>query len=106
METRKLLGGRLRELRKAKKLTLETLAEKSGVGEKYLGGIERGTENPTITTLEKVADALSVKLQQLVTFEHQLQGERNLRRRIMQILNKCDETELRDILKIVGAMKE
>ena len=106
MDTKALLGRRLRELRKARKFTLEKLAEKSGVGAKYLGGIERGTENPTISTLEKVADALSVGIHQIILFEHQIQGERALRRRIVQILAKCDERELQQILRIVSAMKD
>ena len=106
MDTKELLGRRLRTLRKTRGLTLERLAEKASVDEKYLGNIERGKENPTIATLEKLAGALSVKINQILTFEHETKGERSLRRRIMQILEKCDEEELQLILKLVNSIKE
>lgn len=106
MDTKELLGRRLRELRKKRDLTIERLAEIAAVGEKYLGDIERGKENPTIGTLEKLASALSVKLRQILDFEHELQGERALRRRIHQALEKCDEKELQLILRLVNAIKE
>lgn len=57
MNTRELLGRRLRDLRKKRGLTIERLAEIADVGEKYLGDIERGKENPTIGTLEKLVNA-------------------------------------------------
>ena len=106
METKELLGRRLRELRQKKELTLERLSEIASVDVKYLGSIERGKENPTIATLEKVANALSVKLHQILSFEHELTGERTLRRKIIQILEKCDENELQHILRIVSAIKD
>ena len=106
MGTKELLGRRVRELRKARGLTLERLAEKANVDVKYLGNIERGKENPTVATLEKLAGALSVKVHQILTFEHELQGERLLRRRISQVLEKCDQKELQTILKVVNAIKD
>ena len=106
MDSKGLLGRRIRDLRKRKRLTQEKLAELANVDVKYLGGIERGTENPSIGILERLARALSVKVHQLVTFEHELSGERNLRRRIVQVLDKCDETDLRLILKLIMAINE
>jgi transcriptional regulator with XRE-family HTH domain len=106
MDTRELLGKRVRELRKMRKLTQERLAELAGVDISYLGNIERGTENPTVATLEKLADALSIKPHQILNFEHVLQGEKALRRRLNQILDKCDENELQMILKMISAIKD
>ncbi len=106
METKDLLGRRLRELRKKKGLTLERLGETAGLDVKYLGGIERGRENPTVATLEKLAGALSVKVHQILSFEHEIHGERQLRRRITQILEKCDEKELQTIIRLVTAIKD
>lgn len=106
MDTKELLGKRVRELRKKRGLTQEQLAERANVDVKYLGNIERGRENPTIGTLEKLVNALSVKLHQILNFEHEVQGERLLRRRIVQILEKCDEKELRAILRLISAIKD
>jgi transcriptional regulator with XRE-family HTH domain len=106
MKIKELLGKRVRELRKKRGLTQEQLAEKANVDVKYLGNIERGKENPTIGILEKLAEALSVKLHQILDFEHELQGERLLRRHIAQILDRCDERELQRILRLVIAIKD
>ena len=106
MDTKDLLGKRVRELRKKRKFTQEKLAELAGIDISYLGNIERGTENPTVATLEKLAAALSMKSYQILNFEHELQGEKSLRRRLAQILDKCDETELQLILKMVTAIKD
>jgi transcriptional regulator with XRE-family HTH domain len=106
MDIRELLGRRIREIRKQRKLTQEELAERAGTDVKYLGGIERGTENPTIAMLEKLAHALSVKSYQIINTEHEIQGEKALRRRINQILEKCDQTELRIIFRLVLAVRD
>lgn len=77
MDSKGLLGRRIRDLRKRKRLTQEKLAEMATVDVKYLGGIERGTENPSIGILDRLARALSVKVHQMLTFEHELLGEKN-----------------------------
>ncbi len=106
METKELLGRRIKELRRKRGLTQERLAERANLDVKYVGNIERGKENPTVATLERLAGALSVKMDQLLSFGHQIQGERQLRRRIIQILNKCDEKELQLILRMIGGIKD
>lgn len=49
---------------------------------------------------------LSVKLHQILNFEHETKGERLLRRCITQILEKCDEKELQTILRLLNAIKD
>lgn len=106
MDTKELLGKRVRELRTKRGLTQERLAEMADIDVKYLGSIERGTENPTIGTLQKLAEPLSVKIHQLLTVEHNVRGEKLLRKRIIQRLEECDEKELQVIVKLIGAIKE
>ena len=106
MDMKELLGRRVRDLRKKRGLTQERLAEVAGMDVKYLGGIERGKENPTVGTLEKLAGALSVKVRQILDFEHEVRGKRLLRRRITQILGKCNEKELQVIFRLVSAIKD
>lgn len=56
------LGSILKERRKLLDITQETLADMSGVGLRTLKQLESGKGNPTIITLEKVADVLGMQL--------------------------------------------
>lgn len=56
------LGSLLKERRKLLNITQETLADMSGVGLRTLKQLESGKGNPTIITLEKVADVLGMQL--------------------------------------------
>jgi transcriptional regulator with XRE-family HTH domain len=60
-----LLGPRLHQLRKRKKLTLDELAVMSGVSRSMLSQIERGQTNPTFATLWNLTRALGVDLSEL-----------------------------------------
>jgi len=63
------VGARLRQLRLARKLTQEQLAERAGLSGKFLGELERGRGNPTLTTLAALSDALGVRLVDLLGVE-------------------------------------
>lgn len=60
------VGRRIRARRQAKGWTQEQLAAAAGVHPTYLGGIERGTRNPSLRNLLRVAAALGVELARLV----------------------------------------
>src|SRR5215216_5501483 len=60
------LGGRVREFRRERGLTLEALAERSGVSRAMISKVERGEKNPTLIVAAKVAEGLGVSLSQLV----------------------------------------
>ena len=49
-------------MRVGQDISQERLAYDSGVDRSYLGGLERGEENPTVEVLERLAAALKVKL--------------------------------------------
>lgn len=59
------LGMRIRYLRKKKGMSQEDLALESGVNKNYLSDVERGSRNPTIVVIEKIATALEVSLSTL-----------------------------------------
>jgi len=44
----------------------ERLSLETGVHRNYIGGIERGERNPTLTTLARLAEALDVRLSELL----------------------------------------
>lgn len=60
------LGQRIRILRKRQGLTQEEMADKCGLHWTYIGGLERGERNPTLTTMQKVAAGLGVGVVELI----------------------------------------
>lgn len=59
-DLRLLFGRRLREERRARNLTLEDVAEKSGLNWSYIAQIERGERNIGIDNIDTLAKALNV----------------------------------------------
>ncbi len=58
MDVRGRLGANVKRLRQAKGLSQEELAFEADMHRTYVSGIERGRRNPTITVLERLANAL------------------------------------------------
>ena len=56
------VGGRLRELREARNISMRALATKSGLSANALSMIERGKTSPSVSTLYKLAEALGVSI--------------------------------------------
>jgi transcriptional regulator with XRE-family HTH domain len=55
-----IVGRNVKRLRQAKKLTQEALAHAAEIDTRYVGGIERGQENPSVAVLGRLAEALDV----------------------------------------------
>jgi transcriptional regulator with XRE-family HTH domain len=58
-------GQRVRQERLKRNLSQEQLAEEAGVHRTYIGMIERAEKNITLTNVEKIAKALSIKIKDL-----------------------------------------
>lgn len=66
---KKKFGQRVRKIRQKQNLSQEELAEKIDIAVNNMGKIERGESFVTASTLEKLANALDVKIQEFFTFE-------------------------------------
>lgn len=53
-------GARVREVRQARGLSQEALADRSGQHRTYIGHIERGETSPTLASIVQLAKALEV----------------------------------------------
>lgn len=62
MRGRDLVGLNLRRLRVERDVSQERLAFDSGVDRSYLGGMERGEENPTVDILDRLAVTLTIPI--------------------------------------------
>ena len=65
----KALGNRIRELRKERGISQEALSNEAEVPLSQIGRIERGENNPTISTLYVICEALRVELKELLDFK-------------------------------------
>jgi ribosome-binding protein aMBF1 (putative translation factor) len=61
-------GEAVRKARTAIGLTQEELADRSGLDRSYIGGVERGERNPTLTVIEKIAKGLGLTLAELFSY--------------------------------------
>lgn len=62
-------GKKVRKLREQMNISQEEFANKAGVHRTYIGGIERGERNVTITTVYKIAAALNIPPSSLFTID-------------------------------------
>ena len=60
MRLAQIFGQNVRRVRREKGMTLEALADEVGLAYTYVGQIERGQRNPTLSVVERVAEALAV----------------------------------------------
>jgi len=65
MDARQLVAWNLRRIRVAKGISQDDLALSAGIERSYAGHLERGSKNPTVATLEKLAAALSCEIGEL-----------------------------------------
>jgi transcriptional regulator with XRE-family HTH domain len=94
MDTKRALGKRLKAVRERRELTQEGLAEKVGLSSKYISGVERGVENPTIDNLIRLATMLEVEPYELFLFGESEASEKTLRKAIEKMLREADREKL------------
>ncbi|MDP9412517.1 MAG: helix-turn-helix domain-containing protein [Pseudomonadota bacterium] len=66
VDVRQRLAQNLRNLRQAKGLSQEAFADEAGLHRTYISDLERGSRNPTIMVVEKIAQALDVPVGKLL----------------------------------------
>ncbi len=59
-------GKRVREIRLKKKMSQGDLAKILGVHPNYISGIERGQENMSLRSIERLAKGLGLKIEELL----------------------------------------
>lgn len=63
---RKIFGSNLRRTRTLRGLSQEQLADLAGLHRTYVSSVERGERNVSLDNMERLADALTVSLSQLL----------------------------------------
>lgn len=100
----KEIGSRIKTTRCHLELTQESLAEAAGLSPSYLGRVERGG-NPSLRSLMKIATALNVTVDYLLT-SYQPADESAYFPELQDLLQDCTPWERTAICKAATAMKE
>jgi DNA-binding XRE family transcriptional regulator len=65
-DIQRLVAERIKKIRKARGLTQDQLAERAGLNRTHLYRLESGRQSMTLRTLKTIADALDVRVRELV----------------------------------------
>lgn len=102
MEKKKLLGQRIKELRKRKGYSQEKLSELINVDPTTISNIENGKNYPTLVNLENLTNVLNISFLDVFDFEHK-NTNNNLIEQII-ILLKQNPDKVEDFYKIIVAL--
>lgn len=97
-----LVGKRIRDYRLKKGLSQEELAHRAELHTAHLGRIERGDENPTIESIEKIVNALGITFEELFNFgSDPKEAEDPIIEKITSYLKIMTDEEQKDVLRTV-----
>lgn len=102
----KNIGARVRDIRKEKGFSQEQLGELAGVHYSYIGAVERGEKNFTMTTLGKIAAALKVDVLELLRYSEIDLGETNKQKDLQDIIDMLLRFSNEDLRKAKVILKE
>jgi len=99
-DTKKLIGERIRVLRKRAGFTQEQLAELVGLDARHLSRLEVGRHFPSLDSLERIAGALNVPLVEFFQFPS-LEATASLRAYLVSFAKQANEAQLRLAVKAI-----
>lgn len=102
----KLIGARIKQLRREKGDTQEDAGYKAGVNSYYWSRIENGDINVTVETLVKIANALQVDLIDIFVFQEANKdiSEKKVKAKLSRIIAKRKPEELQALATIAEIM--
>ena len=101
---KKLLGMRLKQLRKQMKLTQIGLSEIIGIDQRQIAYIECGNCFPSLKTLNKFAAAFNCQMKDLFDYEHFISPV-DIKEKINFKIQKADEKKLNLFCDIIGLLE-
>lgn len=102
MNNKKLLGRKIKEIRKNHNLTQEQLSELIGIETSSLSGIESGRFFPSLHVLDKVAEILNIELVEFFKFST-VDIPENLDCELEKLIKKQKEKDKILIYKMINA---
>ena len=99
-----LLGNRIKELRKSKKFTQDSLAELIDIDAKHLSRIECGKTQPSLSLLRKIATVFEIDISELFKTQH-IKTKTDLISEINLMLENSDLKAVQLYYKILMSFK-
>jgi transcriptional regulator with XRE-family HTH domain len=97
----KLVGTKIRDIRKQKGLSQEQLGELASFHFSYIGGVERGETNISLNNLDKIAKALDVEVYHFFSYVQHLHDvdyeKESIIKELLELMLKQNTSDLRKI---------
>lgn len=103
---KRIVGERIRDLRKEKGLSQEVLGWKSELHYTYIGAIERGEKNWSIDTLSKVAKGLGVGINDLLCLNEQVKDSNKSKAILISEIKKYSPEVLKHFIDLVNSVSK
>ncbi len=101
----KAIGGRIREVRLQRKISLQDLAEAVEISATHMSNIEVGNKPAGLSVLANIAQELNVSLDYLV-YDETKPDRSKYEIEINQVLSNCTDREQAYIVQILHSMKD
>lgn len=98
----KAIGKRIKIARIHADMTQETLAGSVDLSPSHMSNIETGTTKVSLTTMVKIANALSVTVDDLLC-DNLIRARAQMERDIQDVLDGCDDYEIRVVKDVAQA---
>lgn len=100
------LGEKIKEIRKSKNISQETLATMLKVNRNYLSRIETGKSEPSSTILKHIAEIFNIDLNTLLDINTDVLEKNEKINYITESCKSLHEKDLDFLMRIVSVMKE
>lgn len=100
-EIQDIFGLRLKDIRRRKGLTQEQLSDLSGLSIQFIGEIERGKRNPSLTTLKSIAEAVEMNVADLLNVDEFQMSTDEMRKFVIDKIESADEAQLQKITNLL-----
>lgn len=102
------LGAKIKKLRKGKKLTQGELAEKAGISGNHLSRLERGVFQPSIEVVKRLAQALDVNVDGLLSGEDEASPAVSIKNKELtervQMIDQLEPEDQQAIMRVIDSM--
>ena len=104
-DVKKLIGDRIRQMRKEKGLSQEKLGYESELHCTHIGSIERGQKNWSIDTLIKVAKGLNVEVADLFNFPGPPADAKKVKKSLVEDINASSPESVKILSDLLNGLK-